>query len=72
MSETMETLGDALPAEMRRVRDDLLPMYLEIGPNGAFAAAGMRRDLDEATRALAEQDTAAMLRIYEKLKGWTG
>lgn len=28
----MDTLGDALPREMARVRDEVIPIYLEIGP----------------------------------------
>lgn len=62
------TLGDALPAEMARVRDDVLPHYLEIGPPGAFGAAMIRMDLDAAAKALAEGDVVAMLRAYQKLK----
>lgn len=65
-----DTLGDALPREMARVRDKVLPYYTpEV--NGQFAAAGMRRDLDDAAKALAEGDVVAMLRVYESLKGWT-
>lgn len=68
-SSEMTTLGDALPREMARVRDDVLPYYTpEV--NGQFAAAAMRRDLDSAARAMAEGDTVAMLRAYEALKGW--
>jgi hypothetical protein len=63
-----ESLGTALPAEMARVRDQVLPAYLEIGPAGTFGAMMIRRDLDEATRALAEGDVVAMLRAYQKLK----
>lgn len=65
-----ETLGEALPKEMARVRE-LLPMYDAI-PTGVFAATMMRNDLDAAARALAEGDTVAMLRVYESLKGFTG
>jgi hypothetical protein len=64
-----DTLGDALPREMARVRDHVLPAYLEIGPVGAFGAMMIRRDLDAATKALAENDVVAMLRAYEALKG---
>lgn len=64
------TLGEALPAEMARVRDKVLPIYLEIGPGGMFAVAGMRRDLNLAAKALAEQDIPAMIAILEALKGW--
>ena len=65
------TLGDALPREMARVRDELLPMYDAI-PTGVFAATMMRADLDRAAKALAEGDVVAMLRVYESLKGFTG
>lgn len=64
------TLGDALPKEMARVRDEVMPAYIEIGPAGQFALAFMRHDLDVATRALASGDVIAMLRSYEKLKGY--
>lgn len=63
-----ESLGTALPAEMARVRDEVLPAYLEVGPAGTFAVMMIRRDLDDATRALAEGDVVAMLRAYQKLK----
>lgn len=63
-----DTLGDALPREMARVRDKVMPAYIEIGPAGQFALMFMRQDLDAATKALAEGDVIAMLRCYEKLK----
>lgn len=64
----MTTLGDALPREMARVRDDVMPAYVEIGPSGGFALAMMRADLDRAARALAEGDVAAMMEVYQSLK----
>lgn len=64
------TVGDALPREMARVRDEVMPAYLEIGPAGAFALAMMRRDLDAAARALAEGDVIAMIRLLGALKGY--
>lgn len=65
-----ETLGTELPKLMSKVRDEILPMYLEIGPAGAFAALMMRRDLDAAQRAMMEGDVVAMLRAYESLRGY--
>jgi hypothetical protein len=62
------TLGDALPAEMARVRDHVLPHYLEIGPAGMFGAMMIRRDLDAAAKAMAEGDVVAMLSAYQALK----
>lgn len=69
-SERANTLGDALPREMTRVRDQVMPAYQAIGPSGAWALSNMRRDLDDAQRALAEGDVVAMLRVYESLKGY--
>lgn len=64
----METLGDALPREIARVRDEVLPAYIEIGMPGMFAATLMRNALDAASKAMIEGDTVAMLRVYEELK----
>lgn len=66
----MDTLGEALPREMSRVRDDILPLYDRI-PEGRLAAMMMRQDLDAATKALAEGDVAEMMRRYESLKGYS-
>ena len=63
-----DSLGTALPREMARVRDKVLPAYLEVGPAGLFAVTMIRRDLDEAARALAEGDVVAMMRVYKELK----
>ena len=62
------TLGEALPAEMARVRDEVLPIYDAI-PAGRFAATMMRMDLDRATKALAEGDVVEMMRAYVALQG---
>lgn len=64
----MNTLGDELPRQMARVRDEVMPMYVAIGPAGAFALALMRKDLDDATKALAEGDVVAMLRVCKSLQ----
>jgi len=66
-----ETLGEALPREIARVRDKVLPAYIAAGAPGAIAAAMMRADMDAATRALSEGDIIAMLRCYESLKGYS-
>ena len=63
-----ETLGDALPREMARVRDDVLPAYQQIGAPGERAVMMMRRSMDLATKALAEGDVVAMLRAFKDLK----
>lgn len=63
-----ENLAEALPLEMARVRDELLPEYDALGAPGVFAAAVLRHDLDDASRALASGDVVAMLRAYEALR----
>ena len=60
-ASSIDTLGDALPREMARVRDKVMPAYHDVGPAGGFALAFMRRDLDLAAKALAEGDVVAML-----------
>ena len=64
------SLGEALPREMARVRDEVMPAYMSIGPAGAFALASMRADLDRAAKALAEGDVAEMARVLVSLKGF--
>ena len=66
-----ESLGTALPAEIARVRDEVLPIYLEAGPPGAFAVAMMRADLARASKAMIEGDLPAMITVYKSLKGYT-
>lgn len=67
----MDSLATALPREMARVRDQVMPAYVAIGPAGTFALTWMRAALDDAARAMAEGDVAGMLRAYEELKGAT-
>lgn len=63
-----ESLGEALPKLMARVRDKILPIYLEIGPSGAIAVILIRADLDRATKAMIEGDLPGMIRAYQALK----
>jgi molybdopterin converting factor small subunit len=66
----LSTVGEELPREMARVRDEVMPAYVEIGPAGSVALAMMRRDLDAAAKALAEGDVVAMIRALESLRGF--
>lgn len=66
----MKTLGDQLPIEMARVRDEVMPAYQAIGQAGVIALTMMRADLDAATRAMAAGDLPAMISAYQKLKGY--
>lgn len=67
-----ETLGEALPREMARVRDEILPQYLALRgmPNVIVEPqiAIMRAELDRAAKALAEGDVVEMLRVHALLK----
>jgi len=65
----MSSVGEELPKEMARVRDELLPLYDAI-PTGVFAATMMRQSLDRATKALSEGDVIQIIRSYEELKGF--
>lgn len=64
----MTTLAEELPKQMARVRDEVLPHYLAIGPNGMFGAAMIRSDLDRAAKAMAEGDVVEMIRACQSLK----
>ncbi len=66
-----KTLGSQLPIEIARVRDEVMPMYLEIGPSGLFGATLMRSALDNASKAMIEGDVLAMISAYAALKGFT-
>ena len=67
MSTEVETLADALPKEMARVRE-VLGYYKEIGSAGMFGAAFIEHDLRAADRAVMSGDVVAMLRALETLK----
>ncbi len=66
-----KTLGTELPAEITRVRDQIMPNYIKIGKSGEPALFMMRAAMDGAIKALAEGDMIAMLKFYEDLKGFT-
>jgi len=70
MSDQIETLGDALPKEMARVRDEIMPPYRDIGAAGAIALKMMQMDLDTAAKAMIEGDCVTMVQVYERLKGY--
>lgn len=64
----MNTLGDAYPLELQRVRE-LLEEYRELGPVGRLGAIVIKDVLVRAEKALAEGDTVAMIRLYKELQG---
>jgi hypothetical protein len=62
------TLGEAYPLEIERVTE-LLADYVVLGPTGAFGAIMIKDVLKRATHALAAQDLAAMVVMFQELKG---
>jgi hypothetical protein len=75
MTTPVKTLAEALPAEMARVRDEVLPQYLALRgmPNVVVEPqiTIMRAELDEATRATMAGDVVAMLKAYNSLKEYS-
>jgi hypothetical protein len=67
MEQQTETLADALPKEMARVRT-VLGYYKEIGPAGAIGAMFIEQDLQAADRAVMSGDVVAMLQALETLR----
>lgn len=70
MAHETETLADALPKEMARVRT-VLGYYKEIGPAGAIGAMFIEQDLQAADRAVMSGDVVAMIQSLETLRGIT-
>ena len=64
-----DTLADALPREMKRVRE-LIPLYAQF-PTGAFAIAMMNEALSRAEKSMAEDDVLRMIAAYVELKGFS-
>lgn len=68
-----DSVGEALPREMKRVREVVLPAYYEIlpdNPMAQFTIMTINGSLDAAAKALAEGDVIAIIRAYEDLKGY--
>jgi hypothetical protein len=71
MTAEVNTIADALPKEMARVRE-VLGHYREIGPAVAIGAHFIEQDLRAADQAVMSGDVVAMLRSLETLRGITG
>jgi hypothetical protein len=65
----METLGEAYPKEQARIREELIPAYIEIGPVGRFGLVMLEDLLRRADKAVIEGDLVKMVKIYEEMKG---
>jgi hypothetical protein len=62
----MESIGEKLPAEQKRVRE-ILGHYKEIGPAGFFGAAMIEQSLAAADKAVISGDLSAMIAAYNDL-----
>ena len=65
------TLGDALPKEMARVRV-VLSQYKELGTVGAIGAMFIEKDLQDADSAVMSGDVVRMILAYQTLQGISG
>lgn len=66
----MSSVAEELQKQISRVRDEIMPVYQEIGLPGKPALFLMQRELDTAVKALAEGDAIACIRSLEGLKGF--
>jgi hypothetical protein len=67
-----DTLGDALPRELARVRK-LAQHYRSLdGGVGVPAAILMELNIDHANKAMIEDDLVGMIREYKQLVEWKG
>lgn len=64
----MANIIEGLQKLMNKSRE-LLKAYDEIGPQGAFGAAMIRADIQDAEKAIASGDVVAIVKMYEKLQG---
>lgn len=63
-----QNLVQGLQAEIARVRDEVIPAYVAIGPAGSWAIGCMRRDLAAGEAAIGEGDAVAMLKQLALLR----
>lgn len=66
----MKTLGEALPEEIKRIREEVIPAYESIGSSGQYAVIVMKAELVAAEKAIADSDAVGQLHAYRRLKGW--
>lgn len=63
---SQDSLAEALPKAIKRSQE-LLEAYVDIGPMGSFGAGFIRRDIDEAVKALASGDVVRMIGAFKAL-----
>ena len=62
-----DSLSDALPKELARVRE-VLGHYKEIGAAGVFGAAMIEQSLSAADKAIISGDIVEMITAYKDLQ----
>ncbi len=67
----MTTVGEELPKEVERVRDEVMPAYQSVGQQGAVVLGWMRASVDRAEKAMASGDVVEMVRAYKELRGYS-
>lgn len=68
---TPESVAEALQKEITRVRDVIMPGYIQIGQAGSVALFMMQKELDKAVKALAEQDAIECINSLKALQEYT-
>lgn len=63
----MSNLAEALSQELKR-NQELLEIYISLGPVGVFGAAFIRQDIADTQKSMASSDIVKMLQAYQKLK----
>lgn len=61
------SLGEEFPKQQARCRE-ILGIYREIGPAGAFGAAVIEDVLRRADRAAIEGDLPAMIQLFQEMQ----
>ncbi len=67
MTTEAQSIGSDMPNQQARVRE-ILGLYKEIGPSGAFGAMTIEADLREADEAVMSGDIVRIIRAYQTLK----
>jgi hypothetical protein len=67
MSEQIRSLGEDFPIEQARCRE-LLSVYRDLGPVGAFGATMIDQVLKQADEAAISGDVVQMIYAYKAMK----
>jgi hypothetical protein len=61
-------LIEAIQFECNKLREQYIPIYLEIGAPGMFAVSMMRLAITKAEKAIADMDVVAMVASLQELR----